>query len=338
MNRNPGTNKFILSGLVILCLMLVLIGLSCNHTATINQTPIAASRSSSSKTTNYDYTESMTSGGIKRTYTVHVGLPYDRRNPTPLVIALHGHGGTGQGMATLTAFNPLADKEDFVVVYPDGINGGWNDGRLVEQLGQGQNVDDVGFISDLIDNLSKELNIDSKKVFVTGMSNGAIMAHRLGCELSSRIAAIAPVAGNISVIMAPKWNPSRGMPALIINVTEDPLVPWAGGQVHFGQISRGEVLSVADTVKFWVTKDQCSASPQIIQLPGNGSQDGTSVRTETYSGGRDNSEVVLYAVEGGGHTWPGGIQYLPQALIGKTSKQFNATDVIWQFFKEHPEK
>lgn len=283
-----------------------------------------------------DYSASIVCGGLERTYSVHISSSYDQSRPTPLVIVLHGGGGTGQGMPKLTGFNAVADKENFVIVYPDGFEKHWNDGRGVQWQAQVENVDDVSFISALIDRLSDELNINARRVYVTGISNGGMMSHRLGCELSQRIAAISPVASNIPVNMASVWAPSRPVPVLIINGTDDPLVPWAGGDIHFGKIKLGEVLSVADTVKFWVEKDQCSSSPAVTQLPGKDPSDGTEVLKEIYGGCRDGVEVVLYAIEGGGHTWPGGLQYLPESVIGRTSREFNASEVIWQFFKEHP--
>jgi len=283
----------------------------------------------------YDYSSSISSGGLERTYTIHIGSSYDKARPTPLLIVLHGGGGTGQGMVKLTGFNAVADREDFIVVYPDGFEKHWNDGRGVQWQAQTENVDDVGFISALIDHLSDELSIDAKRIYVTGISNGGMMSHRLGCELSQKIAAIAPVASNIPVNMASVWAPSRPVPVLIINGTDDPLERWDGGEIRLGRNTFGIVLSVADTVKFWVGKDQCSPSPTIRQLPDKDPSDGTMVRKEVYGGCQDGAEVVLYAVEGGGHTWPGGLQYLTPVIIGKTSRDFNASEVIWQFFKEH---
>jgi len=289
-----------------------------------------------SSTAKHDYSASIISGGLERTYSVHISSSYDQTRPTPLVIVLHGGGGTGQGMPKLTGFNAVADKEDFVIAYPDGFEKHWNDGRGIQLYRtQIENIDDVGFISALIDHLSDELNIDAKKVYVTGISNGGMMSHRLGCELSQKIAAISPVASNIPVNKASVWAPSWPVPVLIINGTDDPLVPWDGGDIHFGKITLGEVLSVADTVKFWVGKDRCSSVPAIKQLPDKDPSDGTTVRKEIYGGCQDGAEVVLYAIEGGGHTWPGGLQYLPESVIGRTSREFNASEVIWQFFKEH---
>jgi polyhydroxybutyrate depolymerase len=310
-----------LSCLVLLILVLLSTLQGCNRTP---------------GTDDNDYSASIIYGGLERTYSVHISNSYDQTKATPLVIALHGGGGTGKGVAKLTGFNAISDRENFIVAYPDGFEKHWNDSRGVQWQSQVENTDDVGFISALIDRLSDELNIDAKRVYVTGISNGGMMSHRLGCELSQKIAAIAPIASNIPVNQASVWMPSRPVPVLIINGTDDPLVPWDGGDIHIGKTTLGEVLSVADTVKFWVGKDQCSSVPAITQLPDEDPSDGTMVWKEIYSGCRDGVEVVLYAIEGGGHTWPGGLPHLPKFVIGKTSKEFNASEVIWQFFKEHP--
>jgi polyhydroxybutyrate depolymerase len=323
-----------LSILLLLTLLLGLLGINCILRGSHN-----LSQTGDSNTTKYDYSSSILSGGLERTYNVHISSSYNNSTPTPLLIALHGGGGTGDGMNKLTHFNNIADRENFIVVYPDGFEKHWNDNRGVQRYrAQNQNVDDVGFISALIDHLSDKYNIDAKMVYVTGMSNGAMMSHRLGCELSQKIAAIAPVAGNLPVNMASICTPSRPLSVLIINGTEDPLVPWAGGDVHLGPLELGQVLSVEDTVQFWVSNDKCNSSPVATQLPDVDPTDGTTVRRETYGECEDGAEVVLYTVEGGGHAWPGGLPYSPESVIGRTSRDFDASEVIWQFFKEHPIK
>jgi polyhydroxybutyrate depolymerase len=324
--------KAVCSIFLVLVLLLSLASSSCAFRSGRN-----TGQGADSNLTNNDYSSSILSGGLERTYIVHVGAGYDKNRPTPLLIVLHGGGGDGQGMIKLTGFNDVADENNFIVVYPDGFEKHWNDGRAVQSYSaQTQNIDDVAFISALIDHLSGEYNIDAKRVYVTGMSNGAFMSNRLGCKLSNKIAAIAPVAGNMPANIAPVCAPARPVSALIINGTEDPLVPWSGGYAHIGQVKLGEVLSVEETVKFWVDNAKCSSPPLIAQLPDKDPSDGTNVTTETYKGCADSAEVILYKVEGGGHTWPGGPQYLPRLIIGSTSRDFNASEVIWQFFSQHP--
>lgn len=283
----------------------------------------------------HDYSASIVSEGLERTYSIHISSSYEPGMPTPLIIVLHGGGGTGQGMIRLTGFDAVSDRENFIVVYPDGFEKHWNDGRGVQWRAQAENIDDVSFISNLIDHLSHVLNIDAGRIYITGISNGGMMSHRLGCELSERIAAISPVASNIPVNMAPIWSPSRPLPVLIINGTEDPLERWEGGEIRLGRNTYGTVISVAKTVEFWVEKNHCSSLPSVTQLQDKDASDGTTVRIESYGGCQDGAEVVLYAIEGGGHTWAGGLQYLPVSIIGRTSQEFNASEVIWQFFQKH---
>lgn len=276
--------------------------------------------------------------GLERTYRIHIPASYDKANPGPLLIVLHGGGGTGEGMVKLTrgGFNRLSDKEGFIVVYPDGFEKHWNDGREnVSYRTHREKIDDVGFIAALIDVLAKQYKLDTKRVYSTGISNGAMMSFRLDCELSEKIAAIAPVAGAMPENLPARCSPSRPVPVLMISNTEDRLVPWEGGDIRFGRKTFGRTLSVPETVKYWVNHNQCSSSPSISMEPDRDPKDGTRVRKELYSECRESSEVVLYAVEGGGHTWPGGDQYLPQWIIGKTNRDIDANEVIWDFFKRH---
>lgn len=276
--------------------------------------------------------------GLERTYRSHIPPSYDKSKPLPLLIALHGGGGTGEGMEKLTlgGLNKLSDQEGFLVVYPDGIEKHWNDGREeVRYRAHREKIDDVGFISALIDHLVAERNIDKKRIYATGISNGAMMSFRLACELSEKIAAIAPVAGAIPENLPTRCLPSRPISVLMISNTEDPMVPWEGGEIRFGRQRFGKVLSVTETVKYWATHNQCSSSPIITWEPDKDSKDGTRVRKESYNQCKEGTEVVLYAIEGGGHTWPGGQQYLPTWMVGKTSKDIDTNEVIWDFFKKH---
>jgi polyhydroxybutyrate depolymerase len=288
------------------------------------------------------YSCSINAGRLKRTFLVHIPQSFDISKPRPLLIALHGGGGKGKNMVKLTCggFDKLSDEEGFVVVYPDGIDKHWNDGRGEEETGyrvHKDNIDDTGFISTLIDHLINKMNIDPKRVYVTGMSNGAIMSYRLACQLSEKIAAIAPVAGNIPENILHSCSPSSPVSVLAINNTDDPLVPFNGGYITgpFGKKKLGKVLSAYNSVKFWANYDNCSKSPLITYEPDRDPDDGMRIRTEVFGNGKNETEVILYAIEGGGHTWPGGYQYLGKRIIGNTSRDINACEVIWDFFKKH---
>jgi len=279
---------------------------------------------------------------LKRTYKFFIPSFHNKSVPVPLLIALHGRGGNGQSMILLTrkGFNKLAERDGFIVVYPDGIELNWNDGRIDEESNDRahrENIDDVGFISTLIDSMIRDYNIDPERVYITGISNGAIMSYRLACELSQKITAIAPVDGNIPHRFFTECPNYKSVSVLAINNTEDPLVPFDGGDIHgsLNRIKLGKVLSVDESVGFWVKKNNCSATPVITDMPDLDPEDGTRIIRKLYSGGTGGTEVILYAIEGGGHTWPGGLQYLPVRIIGKTSRDMDANEVIWSFFKSH---
>jgi len=269
---------------------------------------------------------------------MYIPLSFDKTKQMPLVIALHGGGGSGAGMVALTlgGFNVLSEREKFIAVYPDGIGRNWNDGRgLLRYRAQRKKIDDVGFISALIEHLIKKYNIDRKRVYITGMSNGAMMSYRLACELSDKIAAIASVAGLIPEKLFLHCFPSRPVSVLIINGVNDPLVPWKGGYIHFGRLRFGKGLSVSDTVNYWVTHNKCSSTPLTTYEPDRDPQDNTRVYKKVFSKGESGTEVILYTIEDGGHTWPSGHPYLNERIIGKTSRDINANKIIWEFFKKH---
>lgn len=289
-----------------------------------------------------DQRSSIIHDDLKRTFNIHIPSFYDHTKQYPLVFALHGRGSNGLGMILLSrrGFDDLADRDGFIMVYPDGIELNWNDGRMDEEANDRahrENIDDVGFISALIDHMTEVYNADPKRVYVTGISNGAIMSYRLACELSHRIVAIAPVDGSMSYVMFPFCHPSRPISVLAINNQNDPLVPYEGGDIN-GKIRRiklGKVLSVDESIGFWVGRNECKTIPVVTEEPDRDPGDGTRVHRREYTDGIEGTEVILYSIDGGGHTWPGGIQYLPAWIIGKTSRDIDANEVIWKFFKKH---
>jgi len=277
-------------------------------------------------------------GGLKRTYRIYVPASIDKSSPVPLLIGLHGGGGSSRSFQrlTLSRFNDLADEKGFIVVYPDALDRHWNDGRGVEKYSaQRESVDDVAFISALIDKIASEHNIDLGRVYVTGMSNGALMSFRLAFQLSNRIAAIAPVAGAMIENYSALGSPAEPVPVLMINGEEDPLVPWEGGYITFGDEKLGRIISVQQSVQYWVNHNNCSGSPVETWLPDNDPEDGTRVYRLYYGNGTGGAEVILYGIQGGGHAWPGGYQYVPPGLIGNTSRDIDAAAIVWSFFENH---
>jgi polyhydroxybutyrate depolymerase len=268
----------------------------------------------------------------ERTYDLHVPASYDGTKDMPLVIALHGRLGTGSGQQRLTHLDAVSDKDGFLVVYPDGLERSWADGR-----GGGPSerdgIDDVKFIAALIDKLESKYKIDAKRVYVTGMSNGGFMSGRLACDLSNRIAAVAIVGASLSENVAANCRPAKPVSVLIIQGTADSLVPIGGGPLG-GNTSGGEVLSHGAAIEKFVEVNHCSGLPRKESIPDKAA-DGTTLDVTTYDACADGSEVQGYVVNGGGHTWPGGVQYLPAALIGKTTRNIDGSSVIWEFLEKH---
>jgi len=280
-----------------------------------------------------DYRRSLVYGGLKRTFLLHVPPQFNSDTLLPLVFVLHGGGGEGPKVARLTGFSRLADREGLVVVYPDGINNHWNDGRNVMRFrAQRENVDDVGFVAALIERCAKQAKVDTTRVYAAGISNGGMMCYRLACDLPDKLAAVAAVSAAMAEDLPDSCPPGKPISVLAINGTEDPLVPWQGGGVGL-LAKRGRVLSVPQTIDFWVRRNHCDPVPTVTALPDKDPNDGLTVRREYHGNGQDGAEVILYAVEGGGHTWPGGAER--PAQFGRRSDDIAATQTIWEFFKRH---
>lgn len=275
---------------------------------------------------------SIQSGGRERTYLIYVPDSYDGSKETPLVLAFHGDLGAAKEMDKLTHLSKIAKEKNFIVVYPDGVNHNWNDGRAKINA----SIDDVGFTRDLIAKLGSQYNIDRSAIFATGISNGGFFCNRLACEMSETFAAIAPVAALLCEAPAQNRVPAKPISVLLMVGESDPLVPYNGGPISGSRFSgKGRCLSASASVDFWVRANGCSTTPTRTELPDKNPSDKTRVRTETYSGGKEQSEVELVTIEGGGHTWPGGWQYLPTLAVGRTSRDIDGSEVIWNFFDSH---
>lgn len=276
--------------------------------------------------------------GIERTYHLHLPPGHSREKPAPLVIALHGGGGSGEKLDWLARGQVVreADARGWVVVFPEGIEKGWNDGRApvarADRVRAG--IDDVDFIAKLVDRLISEQGIDPSRVYAMGISNGGFMSYRLALELSHRIAAIGPVTASLQKVHESK-KPERPVAVMIINGTADPLVPYSGGQVRVLGRDRGEVLSTPATVEWWKKVNGCSSPPRTRSLPDTDPDDGATVWVESHDGCAEGTAVQLYRVDGGGHTWPGGTQYLPRRMIGGVCHDIDATKELFDFFAKH---
>ncbi|MEQ9504378.1 MAG: PHB depolymerase family esterase [Deltaproteobacteria bacterium] len=248
--------------------------------------------------------------GRTREFFVHVPRGYDPNSPTPVVFDFHGRLFTATLQMGLTHMRRVADDEGFIVVHGEGIGRTWNGGVCCGEAMQ-EDVDDVGFVDAMIDALEANLCVDARRVYATGMSNGGFLSHRLACELSDRIAAIAPVAGVLGIVGC---SPTRAVPVLHFHGTDDSIVGYDGIRGY---------LSVEDTIDGWVQRNGCSPTAAVTFQ-----QD--DVTCETWSGCDDGAEVQLCTIDGGGHTWPGGA---PVPGLGHTSDTIDASETMWTFFE-----
>ncbi len=262
---------------------------------------------------------SMRHGGLLRTFSFYVPASYTPSRPTPLVFNLHGYTSNGEQQEFYGDFRPIADTAGFIVVHPDGsINTltqqrFWNVG-----LFGGSNVDDVDFIHAIIDTLSSVYNIASDRIYSTGMSNGGFMSFHLACQ-STRFAAVASVTGSMTTLTQSTCQTADGIPVMVIHGDADPIVPYQG--------STG-FLSIPNVLNFWVAKNKLDPSLKLQRkLPDIVTSDNAQAEYIYYPG---KLPVAHIRVINGGHTWPGAV-----LNIGVTCQDFNASEVIWNFFNAH---
>ncbi len=295
------------------------------------------SASKSIKNESGDYAVTLVHQGINRSYLVHVPVTYSKDKPTPVVLSFHGGGANAEQQMNQSLMNTTSDKEGFIVVYPEGtgkkalgkIFGTWNAGKCCGYAEENK-IDDVDFVRQLITDLEKKFNIDSKRIYATGHSNGALMSYRLACDLADKIAAVAPNSGQDPLDIC---KPVRPISVLAFHGTADPAATYTGG--HCGGKTAGdpgwECDSVENYNKEWAAIDKCDSSKNEVIY-----QKGDATCT-VYTSCAKNAEVGLCKIVGAGHTWPGGVYVgLGERAIGKISQDISANEVMWDFFQKHP--
>ncbi|NUM50197.1 MAG: T9SS type A sorting domain-containing protein [Flavobacteriales bacterium] len=258
-------------------------------------------------------------GGISRDYRIYIPSVYNGINPVPLVFNLHGYGSVNSAQEVYGDFRPIADTANFIIVAPNGSFDGSNK-RFWNTFG-GSSVDDIGFISALIDTVSAYYNIDTTRIYSTGMSNGGFMSYQLACFLGNRITAIASVTGTMTHFYFGTCTPPKPTPVMQIHGTLDATVPYVGNLAF---------VHVDTLVNFWVNFNNCSPTPIYNLLPDIVPTDGCVAEHYAYQNGTNNSSVELYKIIGGGHSWPGA-----PVNINITNMDFSASKEIWRFFSQY---
>lgn len=264
---------------------------------------------------------SATVGGRLRQWRVHVPTEYRASKRVPLVVAFHGHGSSARDMVRMTGLNAVADQRDFIVVYAQGVDRSWAAG--VNAPADREGVDDVAFTGALLSLLERRYSIDTAHIVFTGFSNGAHLVQLLGCRMASRIDAIVPVSGSLAPALQGGCHPARPLTVVAFHGTDDPIDPYAGGHIRIA--GGAVVLPVTTTLADWAQWDGCAPIPATTRVSG---QNGIRVDRLDWTACRDGARVTLYRIAGGGHTWPGGPQYLPRFLIGNATRVINASEVI----------
>jgi polyhydroxybutyrate depolymerase len=254
-------------------------------------------------------------GNSMRDYYIHVPTSYNKTQSIPLVLVFHGTGARGSDMEQVTGLSQLADQENFIVAYPQGLkdNNGQTFWASIGTTQQG--IDEIRYVDDLLDNLEQSFCIDEQRIYATGFSNGGGMSWYLACNLSERIAAFAPVSGNFYDLDT-GCNIKRGVPILDVHGTGDTVVPYMGGPAP--EKPDLPLPSVPQWLNEWAKRDHCAQGPNTFFQNGN-------VTGEEWIRCRDGSSIVHYRIEGGGHAWPASLDGSP-----------SASETIWNFFKQHP--
>jgi len=277
-------------------------------------------------------------GGRDRTWIAYV--PAKLADHPALVIALHGSMGSGEQAREVYGydFDQLADRHGFIVVYPQGYQGHWNDCRVMAPYAaKRENIDDVGFLHALVGRLAAERSIDVRNVFVTGVSNGGSMTLCMAMLTPDFARAYAAVVASVpeptNMVGTPTGNPAS---ILLMNGTDDPIVPWQGGDVVLWPVlaNRGPVLSARASIDYWRGLDGLDGAPLVTRFPNLDPSDGSTVERALWSA-PGKRHVALYTVNGGGHGAPHPATY-GRALLGRSNRDIHAAYEIWEFFQSAP--
>jgi len=262
--------------------------------------------------------QTISHNGVEREYLIHVPPSYQKNKSVPLLLSFHGYTNSANELMETAQFNTLADKNDFIVIYPQGLIYKscctfWNaDGFFDDSI-----VDDIGFVDKLIDNIADKYNIDTNRIYSTGFSNGAFMSFDLACKLSTKIAAIASVGGSMTSNMYNSCNPSHQIPILMFHGTKDENVPWEG---------MDDLMIPQDTlISYWSKFNKTNADVVQTQIKDLNKKDNITVKKHSYKNGLNGSEVILYKVTNGKHKW----------YEADKNENINTSEIIWDFLSQY---
>lgn len=274
-----------------------------------------------------------TGSGTARAWFVYAPPSYDPSKPTPVVVLLHGRPSNATSMAFMTRMNDVADKKGFLVVYPEGINNEWNAFYDLTRQRSLAPQDDIRFLRELLADLGQDFNIDRRRAYVGGYSNGGFMTFRLACSMADTFAGFAAVDATLYTVLKDKCRGGTATPILIMNGTADPSVSYTGVSVEDPEGRETRVtLSVPETVAWFINRNDCSMVGATTNLPPRGRSPGTSVIRFAPKDCK-KAPVMFWRIDGGGHTWPGVGGPTGDDTFGPTNMDINAGEVIWEFFE-----
>jgi len=264
--------------------------------------------------------------GRPRSYRLYVPTGYDPAEPMPIVVALHGRPDTGIGFSIITQLHLTAERENFLVLYPDGINLGWNYVNGIRNFGGGDVWDDVQHLEDLVLTISEQVNVDLNRVYATGFSNGGFMTQRLACEAYDFFAAFAVSGATMVPGMEPLCNPDNDVPIMFIHGTADVSIPWRGSETsHYG---------VIQNLYYWVTYNDCNLEPTEEVLPSTEDNPETFVGLITYEDCAFGGDLLFYGVQNGGHNWMGVPDVIGEEIAGLVNTDYHASDLVWEYMSQ----
>lgn len=314
--QNQKTQLNLISQLFLLFLVSLLSGCSSNERMRVDLIPILTTER-------------------EREYCLYTPAMVNHNAPgKALVVVLHGGGGTAQFAVDEVGKSlfKIADRDGFYVVFPQAINKMWDLGAGRVSKGLKERVEDRTYFSAVLDDVAARVAIDPSRIFVTGISRGGQATYYMACAFPDRIRAIAPVAMPLPVHLESTCEAGRSIGVVIMNGTDDPLVPYSGGSIEIGSIVRDEVLSTDDTVALYASRNGGNINMG-VKTTIDTVDDGVLVE-KTQWRSCSGAPVILYSLIGGGHTWPSGRQYLPKFIVGKVSRDIDGAEEAWKFFSE----